>query len=731
MSENENVDTEKNENRKESRKVTRFEEKMESERNTRKPTRKETRIYTRKKTFLNNKTFATKLLLKLTETILDPIVTCVSILKFEPQNRKNEEIKKTLPWITTLKEFCNFILAKEEELNYLNILMEFAWILFYKYAPKYSVIKRASENPNFYLILNGSCIELTLVYRNECLTENDYIKHLIKMNILNEKEIINRCLLYNKKELNIKSIETIENFCLSEGFDYKKLKKVAERELMEIGYDLDNINRSPSVEKYITATSVENELKKTSNEHCAKKYFFIPHYEITGNLEKGRFIGNLSSDCSVKEQKAYLSLDASDIGYINKAEYKDAKIFKLIKGKMRKIFRDDYNSFFLFKELKQENFLKNYAKGIIYKQYNKGEKVFSQNSLSQGVFLIKEGEIQLSTKRKLDEINGLITLLQNSLNGFGEYISSIKGTKSEMDNLNPFSNPIFQSKEYIEEIKGVKEIILCKFHEGEIVGLNDCYHFKNELYHFDAVCTSERLLLYFVPKGLLTTMISREQCVRDAVIKTVELKCALYIGSLNNYKNILIKNVAFKIGKIDLLYKESKNNNNMNKIGVSKSTLNKKPFNQLLQGDQKYPERFKINYLINNNNNNNNNNKNKDNENNDDSINNSSIRNNNNKRNENISLKNFAFKRNGSQSLNYSYFYVSQNELNNNSLQISKQPTKILDSSIPIKTKNTVKSFYDEKKSSLPANKNIIKKSQTEIISPINLNLNKKNSSKI
>ena len=129
---------------------------------------------------------------------------------------------------------------------------------------------------------------------------------------------------------------------------------------MEIGYDLDNINRSPSVEKYIIATSVENELKKTSNEHCAKKYFFIPHYEITGNLEKGRFIGNLSSDCSVKEQKAYLSLDASDIGYINKAEYKDAKIFKLIKGKMRKIFRDDYNSFFLFKELKKENFLKNY-----------------------------------------------------------------------------------------------------------------------------------------------------------------------------------------------------------------------------------------------------------------------------------------------------------------------------------------------------------------------------------
>ena len=74
-------------------------------------------------------------------------------------------------------------------------------ILFYKYSPKNYIIKRPNEKINlFFLILNGSCAELNLIIKNECLTEEEYIKHLIKMNILKEKEIIKRCLLYNKKE---------------------------------------------------------------------------------------------------------------------------------------------------------------------------------------------------------------------------------------------------------------------------------------------------------------------------------------------------------------------------------------------------------------------------------------------------------------------------------------------------------------------------------------------------
>ena len=73
-----------------------------------------------------------------------------------------------------------------------------------------------------------------------------------------------------------------------------------------------------------------------------------------------------------------------------------------------------------------------------------------------------------------------------------------------------FSNPIFQSKEYAEEIKGNKEIVLVKFHNFEILGLDDCYSYKNDIYHLNAICQSKNSILYFIPKNIFNLIISRE-----------------------------------------------------------------------------------------------------------------------------------------------------------------------------------------------------------------------------
>ena len=450
--------------------------------------------------------------------------------------------------------------------------MEFAWVLFYKYQPKYSIIRRAGEKQDFfYLVLNGSVIELQLVFKNECLNEEDYIKHIIKMDILEEREIINKCLTYNKNELNIESCDTIEEFCLNNKFDYKRIYNSAIKELKDIGYDLEKIDLTPSVEKYIKATTVENEIKRKSVENAVKKYFYVPHYEIIGKIDKGRFIGNLSTKCNQKDYRAYISLENSDIGYINKTEYKSSKLFKLIKTKMRKIFKDTYQMYFIFNEIPRDYFIKNYAKLIIFSQYQKGEKIFSQNSLHEGIYLIKDGEFTLSTRRKLEELNVIIASLQNSLGGFDDYISKLKDTKIKNNDKDAFSNPIYQSKEYLAEIRGVKEIILGKVHKGEILGLYDCFNYKTDICHFDAICSSETAIVYFIPKIFIPTLISREPTVKDAIMKLVELKSSYYIGSLNNFRNLIIQNIAFKIGMTEFL---DKNNGNKNK-----------PINKLMKGN--------------------------------------------------------------------------------------------------------------------------------------------------
>ena len=541
--------------------------------------RNENRKTSKRNTFFSSKTFAAKLFLKLTESSIDPVITCISILKFEPQNRKNEEIKKTIPWLSSLEKFFYFISLKEEEKNISNLLMEFSWILFYKYFPKNSIIKRPAEKTNlFFLVLSGSCIELHLVIKNECLTEEEYIKHLIKMNILKEKEIVHRCLIMNKKQLNIENMNSLQKFCDSNNFDYKILKYHAKKELIELGFNLDRIDKVTSIDNYIKASVVENELKKKSTENTIKKYFYIPHYELVRKINEGRFIGNLSEECTQDEYKTYISYENSDLSYIDKKQYKSAKLFKLIKEKMINIFKEFYNKFYLFSGFNQLYFSLNYSKYMIYKQFEYGEKIFSQGSIYEGVYLIKEGEISISTNRKMDELNGLIVALQNSLNGFYEYISCLTEKNLENENMKTdFSNPIFQSKEYAEEIKGNKEIVLGKFHNFEILGLNDCYNYKNDIYHFNAICQSKNAILYFIPKNIFNLMISREQHVRNAVMRIVELKSGLFIGALNNYKYYLAKKVAFKIGKVHLLKDMGNKNSNDNIFknnNVKKNKLN-------------------------------------------------------------------------------------------------------------------------------------------------------------
>ena len=530
---------------------------------TEKNKRTEIQRKTRKNTFFNSKTFAAKLFLKLTENTIDPIIPCISILKFEPQNRNNEEIKKTLPWLISLEKFNYFMFLKEEENNYKKLLMEFAWVLFYKYSPKNYIIKRPNEKINlFFLILNGSCAELNLIIKNECLTEEEYIKHLIKMNILKEKEIIKRCLLYNKKELNIENIESIPKFCKLNNFDYEKLRYLAKKDLIDLGYNLDKIDIVPSINNYIKASIVDNEIKKKSIENTRKKYFQIPHYEYNSIINNGRFIGNLSLDCLQDDYKTYISLENSDISFIDKKEYKNGRVFPMIKNKMKNILKDIYQNFFVFNSLKQNYFIDNYAYFFIYKTYEKGQKIFAQNSIFSGIYLLKKGEITISTKRKIDELNAIIILLQNSLNGFNEYISNLKDFQIGNNNLN-LSNPLFQSKEYMNDIKGIKEIILDKINNMEIFGLNDCYNYKNDIYHFDAICTSDYAEVYYIPKNIFNFIVYKERSVQTAVTKIVELRSSLYMGVLNNFTLSIAKNVAFKIGKVHLINSLFNNNNNI------------------------------------------------------------------------------------------------------------------------------------------------------------------------
>ena len=167
----------------------------------------------KKKKYFTNETFASKFLLKLSAPCLDPMIICLQILKYRSQNRTKTDIENCLPYLRTLGIFYKFICMEEEPSNVDNILRELAWVLFFQFCKQYHIIKRKGEKLDwFYIIFDGTVTVLDFVFANFCLTEKEYLVHLLKLEMLNEKEMIRQIKLVNHEifEVNEKSIE---EFC--------------------------------------------------------------------------------------------------------------------------------------------------------------------------------------------------------------------------------------------------------------------------------------------------------------------------------------------------------------------------------------------------------------------------------------------------------------------------------------------------------------------------------------
>ena len=150
-------------------------------------------------------TFLSKLLIKLTSNINIPDLY-LQILKYEFRNRTSDDIAKTLPRFQSLGPLNEYISYKEDKKNdnTSKIITDLAWNSFYKYQKKLSFVKKANEcRSNFYLILNGSLTKLNLTFKKEKISIEEYLIYMIKMKILQEKQILYRCNKLNSAYVNL------------------------------------------------------------------------------------------------------------------------------------------------------------------------------------------------------------------------------------------------------------------------------------------------------------------------------------------------------------------------------------------------------------------------------------------------------------------------------------------------------------------------------------------------
>ena len=522
------------------------------------------------------KTFSTKFFLKFCSNMVEQSFVCFQILNYEYENRTKEDIDKATPWIKTLKYFYDFISLKETE-EYTNLLInKLVWVLFRKSYFKTSIVKRAGEKNNiFFLILEGNVIKLDLVVYREILSVEEYLIYLIKMKLINENEIINKCLILNKSFVNINE-NSIKKFCIKNGVDnYEIMKKKAIKELNDLGLEinenyeeeeLDNDNiKIKSIDNYLQIYDNKINPKREQSPRKAFFKFYIPKYIINGKLEKGFFFGNFLKE-ELKDNSAYISEGRCHICMLNKNLNYNEELYQSIVNKKKKIFENLKNKFFIFHHIKDDIFYNNYIQFMVYKKYYKGDKIFLQNSFHEGIFLIKKGEIKISINTSIDDMYNLITYLTYALNGYNDYVSDFTSKDYINEQINQ-QNQLIKSHhaldhETIQLYLEKNNYELMKIKDYNIIGTNESYDYQTKIYNFSAECMSDEAILYFLPKNCLNMILNKEKMVYNSLIQLVEFRIKNIIWKVKN----IINSFETKIKKYQMKTIKLRNNQNLNII---------------------------------------------------------------------------------------------------------------------------------------------------------------------
>ena len=508
----------------------------------------------KKSKYLLGKTFSAKLFIKLCSKVVDTSIICLEILNFEHENRTKEDIETVLPWMKNLTYFYEYISMEETEESKRELLKQLIWLLYRKIFYKNTIIKKIDDiNKNLYIILEGNLIKLDLVIYREVLSLEEYLIYLIKMELLNEKEIIYKCKKLNKLFIDINT-ESIKEFCDMHNtvYDYSLLKEQALRELIEFDIifpknKIDNINNQDykikSIDTYLQVFLFKSNPKSSHDKSKAYYNFYLGKYVKYGIIQKGQYIGSFLKE-EVKDSSRYISKEKCIVAVFDKEKYYTNQLYEAYIEKMERIFAQIKNNFYIFHHISDDIFNKKYVPYMHYKKYVKGEKIFLQNSLYEGIYFLTKGTVKFTLNISVDDMHNLISYLKFSLNNFKEYVSELNNEELNEQNM---KNSLYNASRGIMELYSKKDNYdLMTIKEYDIIGTNETYDHKTEIYNFTAECTSDDAVVYFFPKLHLNMLLNKERAVYNSFIQLIEYRIKDIIWKMKKHIKVFEKEIKHK-----------------------------------------------------------------------------------------------------------------------------------------------------------------------------------------
>ena len=462
----------------------------------------------------------------------------------------SETIASNLKKLPELKRYVN----ENNKDNESKIFFELGKYLKYSKYQKGQFIKHCYDSDNFFfMIFSGNIAKIDIKYNRVYLTFKEYLKHLIKLKILGENYVYRKCLKRNKKI-----------FPFDEKIDVLSTKDINIEHyddlIIKIKNDINNstwfteTNETNKISDFIELYNPKLSSDKLSFFGKESKYpAFMPIYIFDKILKPLSFIGQLTKPKGIKVLSSYVCLSSSSIFYINKNEIDITNnLYTLFQRRVsEEVVKKIFEGHFLFQDTDTNFLSKNYSKYFYVKNYIKGQKLIQQNTPNEGIFFINKGKFQLKTRRTLHELDELKFKVMQSLNLDNkknltnmETVSN-KNYENIFEGLNPFQ---------IEKLTKERDIIFNTFKSSDVVGLKDLYDTKTNLNNFTVECISEEGEVYFLPKEIITSMITNDK-INSNIDELVEKKCMGLLREINSNK----KKIENSIRSISNRYKDKNN----------------------------------------------------------------------------------------------------------------------------------------------------------------------------
>ena len=467
----------------------------------------------------------------------------LTIFEKLPERRTYKDILILTNYLSKTKLSLYFKNLKLDEESYEKLLLICAIEMKVKKFKKNNIIYQISDLPDYiYLVISGKLNVIKLIKEDIEMSGLEYFSHLMSLkknkeierfnltinennnifNIdINEKDMIEFYFLrnvinqiLNDFEINFKEILNLCNLTI----DFFELDS---NKIDNLNYIKDNIKNILTKIPPLLENQISHYLFFQDN--YFKKKISIYNYNITSNLQSGDFFGYYSKEKSKREETIKTKENCILLYFENKQfDYYVSKAkYSLIKKEI-----DFLQENYIFGKIDKKKFGRIYFNYFTLEEYKKGDILAYEFFPLKNLYFIKNGEVDLYSKKNSVQIQNLLNRLQKAINN-NKNFSCYK--------YNNLKTNVIELKKEFEENKLTKIVSL---KDKEIIGLECIYYGLNCL--TSSKVSLDRTKIYKIPVNKFLDIINNEKTILSTIENIVKNRLDILYYIFFNLNNIKI-----------------------------------------------------------------------------------------------------------------------------------------------------------------------------------------------